>query len=143
MSHLLEQAGIPYVSAIFDSGNVLRSEIFEMNRLKIAFLATLSLTFCFSSNAGHAQDSEQSSSGSQVPTITVRSNLVLVPVLVRSKTGQIIFSLTASDFILTDDGIRQAVQMEPDTLSQPLALAVIVQTGGLGASHLADYRRLG
>jgi VWFA-related protein len=113
-----------------------------MNRLKIAFLAALSLSLCFSSNAGHAQD-RQSTSGPQLPTITVSSNLVLVPALVKSKAGGIVFSLTADDFILTDDGIRQPVQMEPDTLSQPLALAVIVQTGGLGASHLVDYRHLG
>jgi hypothetical protein len=35
------------------------------------------------------------------------------------------------------------LQLEPDTDSQPLALAVIVQTGALGASHLRDYRDLG
>ena len=35
------------------------------------------------------------------------------------------------------------MRVEADTLSQPLALAVIVQTGGQGASHLHDYRDLG
>lgn len=109
--------------------------------MKFAFVATLFLWFSW--NAADAQDTGQSSPGSQLPAITVRSNLVLVPVLVKSKAGKIMFSLTADDFILTDDGVRQPVQMEADTLSQPLALAVIVQTGGLGASHLGDYRNLG
>ena len=59
------------------------------------------------------------------------------------KSGQV-FSLTADDFILTKQQ-RTAVVVVPeaDTDSQPLALAVIVETGGLGASHLHDYRDLG
>jgi VWFA-related protein len=73
----------------------------------------------------------------------VRSNLVLVPALVKTKAGEVVFSLTADDFILTDDGVPQSLRLEPDTDSQPLALAVIVQTGGQGASHLPDYRHLG
>jgi len=76
------------------------------------------------------------------PTVTVRSNLVLVPVLVTNKSGGIVFSLRAEDFTLTDDGVLQTVRLESNTDSEPLALAVIVQTGGRGASHLGDYRHL-
>src|SRR6266700_1971241 len=112
-----------------------------MNRFTVAFLAALFLWL--SLMAANAQNSGQSSPSSQVPTLTVGSNLVLVPVLVKTKGGKLVFSLAADDFILTDNGVPQPVQMEPDTLSQPLALAVIVQTGGLGASHLRDYRDLG
>jgi VWFA-related protein len=93
-------------------------------------------------SAASAQSNEQSSGASQAPAITVRSNLVLVPALVKTKTGEIVFSLTADDFILTDNGTPQALRLELDTDSQPLALAVIVQTGGLGAEHLRDYRDL-
>ena len=77
------------------------------------------------------------------PLSPSRSNLVLVPVLVKSKAARIVFSLTAEDFILTDNGIPQAVRIEEGALGQPLALAVIVQTGGQGAAHLRDYRNLG
>src|SRR5258708_28328026 len=112
-----------------------------MNRFKLAF--TGGLLLCFAFEAGTAQSSGQSSPGSQLPTITARSNLVLVPVLVKNKSGKLVFSLTADDFILTDDGVPQPVRVEPDTDSQPLALAVIVQTGGHGASHLRDYHDLG
>jgi hypothetical protein len=69
--------------------------------------------------------------------------LVLVPVLVKTKAGEVVFSLTADDFILTDDRVPQPLQIELDTDSQPLALAVIVQTGGQGGFHLRDYRDLG
>ena len=94
-------------------------------------------------SAASAQSNEQSSRASQAPAITVRSNLVLVPALVKTKAGQVVFSLTADDFILTDNGIPQSLRLELDTDSQPLALAVIVQTGDLGAQHLPDYRHLG
>ena len=75
--------------------------------------------------------------------ITVRSNLVLVPVLVKNKSGEPVLSLTANDFIVTDNGAPQSVRLELDTDSQPLALAVIVQTGREGAIHLTDYENLG
>jgi VWFA-related protein len=73
----------------------------------------------------------------------VRSNLVLVPVLVKTKVGEPVFSLTADDFILTDNGVPQSLRLEPDANTQPLALAVIIETGGQGASHLGDYNDLG
>ena len=92
--------------------------------------------------AGTAQSHENAPISPQVPTVTVRSNLVLVPALVKTKSGEIVFSLTADEFALTDNGVSQPVRIETDTDSQPLALAVIVQTGGLGALHLADYRGL-
>lgn len=74
--------------------------------------------------------------------IRVQSSLVLVPVLVTTDTGKIVFSLSTNDFVVKDDGIPQSIRLETDTDSEPLALAIIVQTGGRGAAHLADYRQL-
>src|ERR1700728_3308538 len=96
----------------------------------------------FSGASASAQSSEPPSAGSQVPALAVRTNLVLVPALVKTKSGEVVFALTADDFVLTDNGVPQALRLEPDTDSQPLALAVIVQTGGRGASHLGDYSNL-
>lgn len=73
----------------------------------------------------------------------MRSNLVLVPALVKDRGGETVFSLTADDFTLTDNGIPQPLQLESDTDSLPLALVVVVETGGEGASRLNDYRDLG
>jgi len=117
-------------------------EDLAMNRCKFRFAVALFLLFSFAA-VTHAQSSEQSSASSQIQALTVHSNLVLVPALVKTKAGEVVFSLTADDFILTDDGVPQSLQLEPDTDSQPLALAVIVQTGGQGALHLPDYRHLG
>src|SRR5579871_209989 len=113
-----------------------------MNQLKFAFSVAIFLWFSF--NAANAQSTEPSASpNSQLPTLTSRSNLVLVPVLVKSKAARIVFSLTADDFILTDNGIPQPVRIEEGALGQPLALVVIVEIGGEGTTHLRDYRTLG
>jgi VWFA-related protein len=90
--------------------------------------------------AQHAQHAQQGDAGQ--PTLTVRSTLVQVPVLVKTKAGQVVFGLTADDFVLTDDGVLQSLTLDQDTDSQPLALAIVVETGGAGARHLADYRQL-
>jgi VWFA-related protein len=120
-----------------------------MARFKFVLAGSLFLWFSCAA-AVSAQRGEPSSSASsqiqpssQAPALTVRSNLVLVPALVKTKAGETVFSLRADDFILTDNGIAQSLRLEPDTDSQPLALAVIVETGGQGASHLRDYRDLG
>jgi VWFA-related protein len=78
----------------------------------------------------------------QSPVLKSQSDTVLVPVLVKDKTGEVVFSLGADDFVLADDGIPQPLQMEPDTNLEPLALAIVVETGGQGVAHLGDYSRL-
>src|SRR5215471_20331805 len=120
-----------------------------MSRRSKAVLAGVILLGFSCTAAVCAQTAEQSSEGSerqpasQAPPVTVRSNVVLVPALVKTKVGETVFSLTADDFILTDNGVPQSLRLEPDNDSQPLALAVIVETGGQGAFHLGDYRDLG
>ncbi|HWF05050.1 MAG TPA: VWA domain-containing protein, partial [Candidatus Angelobacter sp.] len=114
-----------------------------MSRLKFSFAITAITLLLWFSLVAHAQSSGQPSADSQIPTLTTRSNLVLVPALVKDSVGKVVFSLTADDFILTDNGIPQNVRVEEDALGQPLALVVIVETGGEGAAHLRDYRTLG
>jgi VWFA-related protein len=75
-------------------------------------------------------------------TLTVRSNLVVVPALVTTKDGHPVFELKPDDFVLTDNGVPQRLSLEQDTDSQPLALAVVVETGGAGSTHFAEYRQL-
>ena len=76
------------------------------------------------------------------PALTVRSNLVLVPALAKTRRGAVFFGLTAGDFSLTDNGIPQQLTLDSDTDSEPLALAICVETGGAGASHIEEYAHL-
>ena len=50
----------------------------------------------------HAQDVSEST-----PVLRRGVNLVLVPTLIKTSSGEPVFGLTANDFILTDDGIEQ------------------------------------
>jgi VWFA-related protein len=86
----------------------------------------------------YAQDVSDST-----PVLRRDANLVLVPTLIKSSSGEPVFGLTANDFILTDDGIEQKISLAENTDSQPLALVIVVQTGGAGGRRLDSYRSLG
>ena len=75
-------------------------------------------------------------------TITTRSTLVLVPALVKTKSGAVVYTLKADDFTLTDNGVEQKLTLEEDTGDQPLALVVLIETGGAGGRELGLYRTL-
>jgi len=66
----------------------------------------------------------------------------MVPGFVTGRDGNVVFGLNAEDFTLTDNGVPQTITIEDDTDAQPLALAIVVETGGAGARHLEDYRAL-
>src|ERR1700678_94510 len=83
---------------------------------------------------------QQSDTGQTV--LTVRSTLVRVPALVKTKGGQVMLKLTADDFFLTDNGVPQVLTLDQGTDLEPLALAIVVETGGAGANHLVDYQQL-
>lgn len=76
------------------------------------------------------------------PTITATSSLVIVPALVRSPSNDLPPILHASDFLLTDNGVRQAVTLD-DTEHRPLSVLVLMQTGGAAVEELPLYARLG
>ena len=84
-----------------------------------------------------------SASVPQAPALHTQSNLVIVPALVRSGDGKLVFTLKADDFRLTDDGIEQKLTLDEDTGGEPLALVVAVETGGAGGHRLSSYRNLG
>jgi VWFA-related protein len=80
---------------------------------------------------------------SSTPFLTTHSTLVLVPALVRTKSGALVFTLTANDFLLTDDGIPQKLTLEQDTGAEPLALVIVIETGGAGTRELDKLTALG
>ena len=90
-----------------------------------------------------AEQTPTSSDTNPSATISVSSSHVVVPALVKTKSGQLVFTLKADDFTVKDDGIPQKLQLEEDTDSQPLALVVVVEVGGDGIHYLDEYAGLG
>ncbi len=116
------------------------------------FLAILALLLTPAAIAQSPAQSPAQSKTAQTPsisdtnpsaTISVRSSLVVVPALVKTKSGQLVFTLKADDFTIKDDGVPQKLQLEEDTDSQPLALVIVVEVGGDGIRYLDEYSDLG
>jgi VWFA-related protein len=108
-------------------------------------LPLLALVLIFSTPAlARAQEAPAQDAPASTPTttITTRSTLVLVPALVRTKGGAMVYTLPADAFTLTDNGVEQKLTLDEDSGSQPLALVVLVQTGGEGGKHLDIYQTL-
>jgi VWFA-related protein len=80
---------------------------------------------------------------SQTPSLSTHSTLVLVPALVRTKSGNLVFTLAVDDFVLTDDGVPQKLTLEQDTGVEPLALVVTVEIGGAAAREFGSFGTLG
>ncbi|MEI9979234.1 MAG: VWA domain-containing protein [Edaphobacter sp.] len=86
---------------------------------------------------------KESQDAQETTTLTARATLVLVPTLVTTKAGAPVYTLKADDFVVTDDGVPQKVTLEENLDGEPMALVVVVQTGGPAAQQLDKYRRLG
>ena len=76
------------------------------------------------------------------PTLRTSSTLVVLPTLVRSEAGDLVHTLGASDFRVLDNGVEQHVSVVA-TERQPVAIVVLMQTGGDAARQFASYAGLG
>jgi hypothetical protein len=69
------------------------------------------------------------------PTIRCQSNVVLVPTLVRTKAGELAFTLQARDFLIEDKGVEQNVTLDESPERQPVSLVVAIQVGHKASSQ--------
>src|SRR6202166_4749917 len=106
-----------------------------MKRCLSSILIMLGVPLCAQTAPPGSLKPEQSSApeAPQASLLSTRSTLVLAPALVRNKAGDLVFTLAAKDFVLTDDGIPQKLTLEQDTGGEPLALVVVIEIGGAGA----------
>lgn len=80
----------------------------------------------------------QAPTDSQHSVFTSQTTVVLVPALVRTHDGELVYTLKASDFQLTDNGVPQTLTLEPDSGSEPLALVVVLEIGEAGARQFQN-----
>ena len=70
-----------------------------------------------------------------LPTMRSESNVVLVPTLVRTKSGEITYDLQAKDFIIEDNGVEQDVTLDESPDQEPVSLVVAIQVGHKASSQ--------
>src|SRR5580698_3080085 len=64
----------------------------------------------------------------QPPPLQANAPLVLVAATVTDRKGNLIDGLTADDFVVADDGVRQDIRLDTsDTVLAPVSLVVAVQ----------------
>jgi VWFA-related protein len=68
-------------------------------------------------------------SAAQQATVRSRSNLVLIPTLVKDSQGSIVYGLQAQDFVIEDNGVQQSVRLDDAPEGQPISLVVAIQRG--------------
>jgi VWFA-related protein len=74
-------------------------------------------------------------------TLHTTTTLVVVPTLVQTPDKDLVFSLRAEDFVLTDNGVPQKVTLEEEA-RRPLSLVVLMQTGGDAHGQFPSYAHL-
>lgn len=67
--------------------------------------------------------------------------LVIVPTLVKTETSELVRDLDAEHFRLADNGHEQNVYLQ-QVENEPLAVVVVVQSGGAVSSELGNYGKL-
>jgi VWFA-related protein len=66
---------------------------------------------------------------SQETTLHTQSTVVLVPALVKTADGGIVYGLDAKDFTIEDNGIEQPARMDETPDSQMVSIVVAIQIG--------------
>ena len=79
---------------------------------------------------------------SQETTLRSQANVVLVPTLVKDVEGEIVYGLSAKDFIVQDDGIEQSVRLDETPEDQAISLVIAIQRGRRASYEFPRIRRL-
>jgi VWFA-related protein len=88
---------------------------------------------------------QQNPSRENLPQETIRSqsNVVMIPALVKSAKGEIVYGLAAKDFVVEDDGVEQAARLDEVAQGQPVSLVIAIQRGRRANYEFPRIRGLG
>ncbi|HTZ60348.1 MAG TPA: hypothetical protein VMB49_19700 [Acidobacteriaceae bacterium] len=76
------------------------------------------------------------------PTIRVQTSEVLVPTLVQMPSGEVVYGLGASDFLLLDNGVQQHLHVDDDLDNEPVSVVVAVEKGRMAGLEFDKVNRL-
>ncbi len=80
---------------------------------------------------------------SQETTLHTQANVVVIPALVKSAKGEIVYGLTAKDFVVEDDGVEQGVRLDEAAEGAQVSLVVAIQRGRRANYEFPRMRGLG
>lgn len=101
--------------------------LFSSTSVKIAALLLLAGAALTARGQEPKQETQQDPQTSPTTRLTVQSQLVFVPTAVQTGKGQPIYGLTADDFVVEDNGVRQHPRLDESGTVQPLSIVVAVQ----------------
>ncbi|GAA3753892.1 VWA domain-containing protein [Terriglobus aquaticus] len=100
--------------------------------------AALCAAFTLSLAPAHAQ--EPASKSDSAPTIKVDTRLVIVPVIVRDKKGQLVRNLKQTDFTLSENNKPQTIKYFDKDSEAPLTVGLLVDVSGSVRNVLDEER---
>jgi VWFA-related protein len=80
---------------------------------------------------------------SDVATLHITTNEVLVPTLVQMKGGKVVYGLKQDDFQLEDNGVLQKIRVQEEMDTAPVALVLAVEQGGASVLEFDKLARMG
>jgi VWFA-related protein len=104
----------------------------------VAVLCIVSFSTCMRAEAQQPEGVPQPSA--PAATITVNTQLVNLPVIVRDKKGALVQNLTKSEFALSVDGHPETIRYFDKDNDLPLTLGLLVDISGSVRSALDDER---
>jgi VWFA-related protein len=110
-----------------------------LNARAILNASAMIVVIWFAAVPGLLAGQESPRPGAQDSVFTSQTSVVIVPALVRTRAGAMVYTLSAEDFKLTDNGVPQTLTLEHETGGEPLALVVVVEVGGAGARQFQKY----
>jgi VWFA-related protein len=78
----------------------------------------------------------------QETTFHSQSNVVVIPALVKSAKGEIVYGLGAKDFVVEDDGVEQRVRLDEAAEGSAVSLVVAIQRGRRASYEFPRIRGL-
>jgi len=80
----------------------------------------------------------------ETPTLRANVPLVLAPVTVTDRKGNLIDGLSVGDFVLTDQGKPQKIRMDTsDTVLAPVSMVLLIQSSGISTPALSKIHSIG
>jgi len=81
--------------------------------------------------------------GQNNPVFRSESQIVIIPALVKDAKGQAVYGLQVKDFVVQDDGVEQAVQLDDRSDVEPVSIVVALQTSRRAKREFSRIVRLG